>query len=222
MSSSIRTPQTSNGEACRCWWWLGLYDGSTDVGPPLISKRSWSSFSLISHISPSSYFFLPINISLIPGTAGHEGLLTNRCHLYAVLPFSFSFSLSSLPYCLCLTHPHVCAQTHTHILMMFGCLPYGQTCCWVYIYLQWLGHGRGWEGLGRTGPLSEGEMLRRKHRRAIWLQGPQCWSWLFTTLPSDLSSRWEGRSKKKRRWLSPHSLFPLSGLYFQISQLLAT
>lgn len=98
----------------------GLHDGSTDVVPPLISKCSWASFSLISHIFPSSFFnlffYIPADISLIPGTAGHEGLLVNRCHLYAVLPFSLSFSL----FVSVLLMPHTSTWMHTdtrHIIV---------------------------------------------------------------------------------------------------------
>jgi len=56
-------------------------------------------------------FFLSSNILLIPGTAGHEGLLINRCHLYAALPFCFlSLSISLMP----VPHTRACMHTDTH------------------------------------------------------------------------------------------------------------
>lgn len=64
------------------------------------------------------------------------------------------------------------------------------------------------------GLLSGGEMLRRKPRRAIWLQGPQCCSWLFSyTFIWPLPSIWEG-SRTEKCW-SPNFLSALFGLYFK-------
>lgn len=56
MSVSRGTPQTSKWGPSRCWWWVAWWVDRC-VEPPLISKCSRASFSLISHISPSLLFF---------------------------------------------------------------------------------------------------------------------------------------------------------------------
>ena len=113
----------------------GSHDGSADVEPPLISKCSWAPFSLISHIFPFSLFFSYPSDILNWGTAGHEWLLINRCHLYAVL-HSLSFPIMLVPH----THSRTHTDSQASQLMMFGGLPCGQTCCWVYLCLRRLGH----------------------------------------------------------------------------------
>lgn len=61
--------------------------------------------------------------------------------------------------------------------------------------------GASGRGLGGTGMLSGGEMLRRKHRSVTWLQGPQCYNWLLAyTFIWPLPRWWVGsRTEFKKR-----------------------
>lgn len=90
---------------------------------------------------------------------------------------------------------------------------FGQTCCWVCLYLQWLGHGSVWEGLKGRATTWRWDS-KEEAQCSIWLQGPLCRSWPIPTPSSDLYQVDGGQQNRTKKHKIASCSLPLISLWF--------